>query len=60
MVVGSNHVGATPSTRRRSAVEAGSVRPIVGRTHPLADAAEAVRALERGHARGELVVTVEG
>jgi len=41
-------------------IEAGTVRPIVGRTYPLADAAEAVRELERGHPRGTLVVTVEG
>jgi NADPH:quinone reductase-like Zn-dependent oxidoreductase len=39
-------------------VEAGKVTPVVGKTYPLADAAEAIRELERGHARGKIVVTV--
>jgi NADPH:quinone reductase-like Zn-dependent oxidoreductase len=39
-------------------IEAGTVTPVVGATYPLVDAAEAVRELERGHARGKLVVTV--
>jgi NADPH:quinone reductase-like Zn-dependent oxidoreductase len=39
-------------------IEAGTVTPVVGTTYPLVDAAEAVRELERGHARGKLVVTV--
>jgi NADPH:quinone reductase-like Zn-dependent oxidoreductase len=39
-------------------VEAGKVTPIVGKTYPLADAAEAIGELERGHARGKIVVTV--
>jgi NADPH:quinone reductase-like Zn-dependent oxidoreductase len=39
-------------------IEAGKVTPVVGRTWPLADASEAVRELERGHARGKVVVVV--
>jgi NADPH:quinone reductase-like Zn-dependent oxidoreductase len=39
-------------------IEAGTVTPVVGRTYPLADAPQAVRELERGHARGKLVVIV--
>jgi NADPH:quinone reductase-like Zn-dependent oxidoreductase len=39
-------------------VEAGRVAPMVGRTYPLVEAAEAIRELERGHARGKIVVTV--
>ena len=39
-------------------VEAGSVTPVVGATYALADAAEAVRQLENGHAQGKIVVTV--
>jgi NADPH:quinone reductase-like Zn-dependent oxidoreductase len=39
-------------------IEAGMVTPVVGRTCPLADAPEAVRELERGHARGKVVVVV--
>jgi NADPH:quinone reductase-like Zn-dependent oxidoreductase len=40
-------------------IEAGAVTPVVGRTYALAETAEAVRELERGHARGKLVVTVQ-
>ena len=39
-------------------IEAGQVTPVVGKTYPLVDAAEALRELERGHARGKIVVTV--
>jgi NADPH:quinone reductase-like Zn-dependent oxidoreductase len=39
-------------------VEAGKVAPVVGRTYPLVEAADAIRELERGHARGKVVVTV--
>jgi NADPH:quinone reductase-like Zn-dependent oxidoreductase len=39
-------------------IGAGKVTPVVGKTFPLADAAEAIRELERGHARGKIVVTV--
>jgi NADPH:quinone reductase-like Zn-dependent oxidoreductase len=38
-------------------VEDGNVAPVIDRTYPLADAAEAVRYLEGGHARGKVVVT---
>lgn len=39
-------------------IEAGRVTPVVGRTYSLADAAEAVRHVEEGHARGKTVLTV--
>jgi NADPH:quinone reductase-like Zn-dependent oxidoreductase len=39
-------------------VEAGTVTPVVGRTYPLIETPEAIRELERGHARGKIVVTV--
>jgi NADPH:quinone reductase-like Zn-dependent oxidoreductase len=39
-------------------VEAGKVTPVVGRTHPLVETADAIRELERGHARGKIVITV--
>ncbi|BCL31506.1 NAD(P)-dependent alcohol dehydrogenase [Streptomyces aurantiacus] len=38
--------------------EKGSLVPPVDRTYPLAETAEAVRHLERGHPRGKLVITV--
>lgn len=39
-------------------VDDGALTPVVGATHPLADAAEAHRSLETGHARGKLVLLV--
>lgn len=39
-------------------IESGKVTPIIDRTFPLAEAPEAIRYLEEGHARGKVVVTV--
>ena len=39
-------------------IEAGKVKPVVDRSYPLADAAEAIRYLEQGHAQGKVVITV--
>jgi NADPH:quinone reductase-like Zn-dependent oxidoreductase len=39
-------------------VEAGKVAPVIDRTFPLRKAAEAVRYLAGGHARGKVVITV--
>ena len=39
-------------------IEAGTVRPVVGTTYPLAEAAEAIRYLEQGHASGKVVISV--
>lgn len=39
-------------------IEAGSVTPVVGKTYPLADVPDAIRELERGHARGKIVITL--
>lgn len=41
-------------------VEAGKVTPVIDRTYPLREAAEALRYLEEGHARGKVVITVDG
>jgi NADPH:quinone reductase-like Zn-dependent oxidoreductase len=41
-------------------IDAGRITPVVGTTFPLVDAADAVRELEGGHARGKIVVTVQG
>jgi len=38
--------------------EAGTLTPLIDRTYPLEEAAEAIRYLETGHARGKVVVTV--
>jgi NADPH:quinone reductase-like Zn-dependent oxidoreductase len=42
----------------RDLIEAGSVTPVVGRTFALSEAADAVRYLAEGHARGKIVITV--
>jgi len=34
------------------------VRPVIDRTYPLAEAAEAMRYLEAGHARGKIILAV--
>ncbi|MER6954272.1 NAD(P)-dependent alcohol dehydrogenase [Streptomyces sp. NPDC000618] len=39
-------------------IEAGTLTPVVDRTYSLADTAEGVRHVERGHARGKAVITV--
>ena len=39
-------------------LEAGTVRPVVERTYPLAEIADAMAYLGEGHARGKIVVTV--
>mgnify|MGYP003858930069 CR=1 FL=1 len=39
-------------------LEDGTVTPVVDRTYPLRETAEAIRYLEAGHARGKVVVTV--
>ncbi len=41
-------------------IEGGKVTPVLDRTFPLERAADAVRYLETGHARGKVVVTVRG
>ena len=38
--------------------ETGKIVPVIDRTYPLAEAAEAIRYLETGHARGKVVVAV--
>jgi len=39
-------------------IEAGKVRPVIDRTYPLNQTAEAIRYLETGHARAKVVITV--
>jgi len=40
-------------------MQEGKVTPVIDRTYKLSDAAEALRYLEQGHARGKVIVTVE-
>jgi NADPH:quinone reductase-like Zn-dependent oxidoreductase len=39
-------------------IESGKVTPVIDRTYPLSEVPEAMRYLERGHARGKVVITV--
>lgn len=41
-------------------IEAGQVTPVLDRSYALSDAADGIRYLEEGHARGKVVVTVAG
>jgi NADPH:quinone reductase-like Zn-dependent oxidoreductase len=41
-------------------IEAGKVTPVIDRTYPLSDTAEAFAYLDEGHARGKVVISVEG
>jgi NADPH:quinone reductase-like Zn-dependent oxidoreductase len=43
----------------RDLIEAGTLRPAVGRTYPLAETSTAVRDLAAGNAPGKLVITVD-
>jgi NADPH:quinone reductase-like Zn-dependent oxidoreductase len=42
----------------RELIEVGKLRPLVGRTYPLGEVPEAMRALEAGKTRGKIVITV--
>jgi NADPH:quinone reductase-like Zn-dependent oxidoreductase len=39
-------------------LEAGKVVPVIDRQYPLGETAEALRYLEKGHAKGKVVITV--
>jgi NADPH:quinone reductase-like Zn-dependent oxidoreductase len=40
-------------------LEAGKVVPVIDRSYPFSETPEAIRYLEKGHARGKVVITVE-
>ena len=42
----------------RELLDAGKVTPVIDRTYPLTETAEAIRYLETGHARGKVVITM--
>jgi NADPH:quinone reductase-like Zn-dependent oxidoreductase len=39
-------------------LEKGRIAPVIDRTYPFAEIPEALRYLERGHARGKVVITL--
>ena len=52
-------VTAQALTEVRELIESGSITPVIDRTHPLTDAAAAVRLVEEGSPAGKVVVVVE-
>jgi NADPH:quinone reductase-like Zn-dependent oxidoreductase len=44
----------------RELIEAGRVTPVIDRTYPLSESADAIRYLETGRARGKVVISVWG
>ena len=42
----------------RGLLEAGTVVPVIDRSYPLSETAEAIRYLELGHAQGKVVIAV--
>lgn len=42
----------------RELIDSGKVKPVVGRTYPLSQIADAIRYLEQGHARGKVVISL--
>jgi NADPH:quinone reductase-like Zn-dependent oxidoreductase len=42
----------------RELIEAGKVTPVVERTYPLSESADALRYLGEGHAQGKIVITM--
>jgi len=42
----------------RDLIEAGKVKSVIDRVYPLKDVAEAHRYMEKGHARGKVIITM--
>jgi NADPH:quinone reductase-like Zn-dependent oxidoreductase len=59
--IGSQGIATTPKEDLlaiRELLESGKVVPVIDRCYPLPEAAEAIRYLEMGHARGKVIVQV--
>jgi len=52
------HQNKDDLTVLRELVESGKVTPVIDRTYPLAETADAIGYLEQGHAKGKVVVTM--
>ena len=42
----------------RELIEAGKVTPVIDRTYPMSETADAIRYLKDGHARGKVVIAI--
>jgi len=40
-------------------MQSGNVKPVIDRTYPLSQIADAIHYLEQGQARGKVIITVE-
>ena len=52
------HLGKDDLIVLRELLEAGKVVPVIDRRYPLKEVPEAIRYLEKGHARGKVVITL--
>jgi NADPH:quinone reductase-like Zn-dependent oxidoreductase len=52
------HVTKEDLVALKELAEGGKVAPVIDRTCPLSESADAIRYLEAGHARGKVVITV--
>ena len=52
-------IGAADLIVLKGLIEANKVKPVIDRSYRLSEAAEAIRYLREGHARGKVVVTME-
>jgi len=43
----------------RTMIEAGDLRPVIERTYPLSETAEAIRHVETAHVRGKLAISMQ-
>ena len=51
--------GKESLTVMRDLIESGEVTPVIDRRYRLSEVPEAIRYLEKGHARGKVVITLE-
>jgi NADPH:quinone reductase-like Zn-dependent oxidoreductase len=40
-------------------LEAGKITPVIDKIYPLSEAVEAFRYMDKGHARGKVIITVQ-